>query len=133
MIIQLKRFNAFSKIDTLVEFPIEDLNLSQFIINKNVQDENLLYDLFAISNHFGGLGGGHYIAYANNYKDNEWYEFNDSSVHKISKENLVSSSAYVLFYRKKNLNEKINLDMLYVKSFENFEETSEKKDLMSID
>lgn len=23
----------------------------------------LLYDLFAISNHFGGTGGGHYTAY----------------------------------------------------------------------
>ena len=23
-----------------------------------------MYDLFAVSNHFGGLGGGHYTAYA---------------------------------------------------------------------
>jgi ubiquitin C-terminal hydrolase len=28
------------------------------------QDKAPLYDLFAVSNHFGGLGGGHYTAYA---------------------------------------------------------------------
>ena len=132
LIIQLKRFSASSKIDTLVDFPIENLDLSQFVINKN-NDKNLLYDLFAISNHFGGLGGGHYIAYAKNFKDKEWYEFNDSSVHRISKESLVSSSAYVLFYRKKNLNETINLNNLYVKAFVNLEETEKKNDEMSID
>jgi len=27
----------------------------------------LLYDLYAVSNHFGGLGGGHYTAYAKNW------------------------------------------------------------------
>ena len=28
------------------------------------QDKAPVYDLFAVSNHFGGLGGGHYTAYA---------------------------------------------------------------------
>ena len=37
-----------------------------------------LYDLFAVSNHYGGLGGGHYTAYAKN--NGKWYDFNDSSV-----------------------------------------------------
>jgi ubiquitin carboxyl-terminal hydrolase 4/11/15 len=31
----------------------------------------------------GGMGGGHYMAYAKNYKDGNWYEFNDNSVVKI--------------------------------------------------
>jgi len=100
LIIHLKRFNAHSKIDSLVDFPINDLNISNYVLNKSNNDL-LLYDLFAISNHFGGLGGGHYIAYAKNYLNQEWYEFNDSSVHKISEDSLVTSSAYVLFYRRK--------------------------------
>ncbi len=29
-----------------------------------LQDKAPVYDLFAVSNHFGGLGGGHYTAYA---------------------------------------------------------------------
>jgi ubiquitin carboxyl-terminal hydrolase 4/11/15 len=37
------------------------------------------YDLFAISNHYGSLNGGHYTAYAKNI-DNKWYEFDDSCV-----------------------------------------------------
>jgi ubiquitin carboxyl-terminal hydrolase 4/11/15 len=29
------------------------------------------YELYAISNHFGGLGGGHYTAFGKN--NGEWY------------------------------------------------------------
>ncbi len=134
LIIQLKRFSASNKIDTLVDFPIENLDLSQVVINKN-DKENLLYDLFAISNHYGGLGGGHYTAYAQNYFNKDWYEFNDSSVHRVSKDNLVSSSAYVLFYRRKNLNHLVNLPEIYLKPFENYENINQdsKKDEMTID
>ena len=32
----------------------------------NISDKKLIYDLYAVSNHFGGLGGGHYTAYAKN-------------------------------------------------------------------
>ena len=40
------------------------------------------YDLYAVSNHYGGLGGGHYTAYGKN--NGKWYEFNDSSVRSAS-------------------------------------------------
>jgi ubiquitin C-terminal hydrolase len=57
------------------------------------------YELFAISNHFGGLGGGHYTAYCRKNTE-QWYEFDDSMVRPIGSERLVSSSSYVLFYRR---------------------------------
>lgn len=57
------------------------------------------YELYAISNHFGGLGGGHYTAYAKN--QGEWYEFDDSRVGSSRKKEIVSSSAYILFYERK--------------------------------
>ena len=64
---------------------------------------NLLYDCYAISNHFGGCGGGHYTAYAKNPISGNWYDFDDSSVRQVNpgrgNDNLVSSSAYNLFYR----------------------------------
>jgi ubiquitin carboxyl-terminal hydrolase 4/11/15 len=44
---------------------------------------NYKYDLFAVSNHFGGLGGGHYTAFAKNPLNNKWHDFNDSMVSSI--------------------------------------------------
>jgi ubiquitin carboxyl-terminal hydrolase 4/11/15 len=59
------------------------------------------YDLFGVSQHFGGTGGGHYTAICKNY-DGNCYDYNDSSCPLSSSSNVVSSSAYVLFYRKQN-------------------------------
>ena len=49
--------NAFmrDKISTLVEFPLTDLDLTDFVKHKT--HERQVYDLFAVSNHMGGLGG----------------------------------------------------------------------------
>lgn len=90
------------KIDKVVEFPLENFNLSQYILEtKNKKQNNLIYDLWAVSNHYGGLGGGHYTAYARNEFDNEWYEFNDSRASRVGKKEICSSAAYVLFYKLK--------------------------------
>jgi ubiquitin C-terminal hydrolase len=35
--------------------------MSKYVLNNNGQ--KLVYDLYAVSNHFGGLDGGHYTAY----------------------------------------------------------------------
>ena len=51
-------------------------------------------------NHSGGLGGGHYTAYGRNFRDNTWYNFNDSHVSTVDPSRVVSSMAYVLFYRR---------------------------------
>jgi len=100
--VHLKRFTNHQKIDTPVDFPIENLDMNPYVIGPQNQSENL-YDLFAVSHHYGGFGGGHYVASAKNYYDEKWYHFNDSSVSLESEKDLTSSSAYVLFYRKKNL------------------------------
>lgn len=102
--IHLKRFHsarAFSdKIDIVVDFPIEGLDISPFIANP--ESSNNIYDLIAVDNHYGGLGGGHYTASAKNFRDNNWYYFNDSRVSKIDDpKECVSNAAYLLFYRKR--------------------------------
>lgn len=51
-----------NKLDTFVNFPIHNLDLSKYMKSKS--GESYVYDLYAISNHYGGLGGGHYTAYA---------------------------------------------------------------------
>lgn len=59
-----------------------------------------IYDLYAVSNHYGGLGGGHYTAYAKN--KGQWYDFNDSHVSKTSADSICGSGAYLLFYERRN-------------------------------
>ncbi|KAL3227405.1 hypothetical protein MRX96_048735, partial [Rhipicephalus microplus] len=61
LIIHLKRFsyNRFwrDKIDTHVDFPVTDLCMDDYIINR--KHERAVYDLIAVANHYGGLGAGH--------------------------------------------------------------------------
>ena len=113
VIIHLKRFRNNRKIENLVDFPIDNLDLTKFLPNQN---EKYIYDLFAVANHVGGLHGGHYFAYCKNYKNGEWYEFNDSHVDKIDKDKIVTENAYVLFYSRKREN-KINEEELFKKPF----------------
>jgi ubiquitin carboxyl-terminal hydrolase 4/11/15 len=79
LVIHLKRFSASrgfrDKIDELVDFPIEGLDLSDRVASPD-EGESLIYDLFGVDNHYGGLGGGHYTAYAKNFLTNEWNEYN---------------------------------------------------------
>ena len=59
-----------------------------------------IYELYAISNHYGGLGGGHYTATAKNA--GKWYDFNDSSVRTCSESSIGGSGAYILFYKRRD-------------------------------
>jgi len=81
LVVHLKRFSSHrvfrDKVDALVDFPIEGLDLSERVGFK--EGKELVYDLFAVDNHYGGLGGGHYTAYAKNFFDQQWYEYNGKS------------------------------------------------------
>lgn len=78
LVVHLKRFSSHrvfrDKVDALVDFPIEGLDLSERV--GLAEGKDLVYDLFAVDNHYGGLGGGHYTAYAKNFFDQQWYEYN---------------------------------------------------------
>ena len=88
LVVHLKRFSANrgfrDKLDNLIEFPLTDLDLSDRVgdkkwIEEEGGGEKLIYDLFAVDNHFGGLGGGHYTAHALNFVDGKWYYFDGIS------------------------------------------------------
>ncbi|GCC35578.1 hypothetical protein chiPu_0014064, partial [Chiloscyllium punctatum] len=106
LVVHLKRFsyNRYwrDKLDTLVEFPIRDLNMSEFVYNPKAGP--CIYDLVAVTNHYGGMGGGHYTAYAKNKIDGQWYYFDDSSVSGASEDQIVTKAAYVLFYQRRDSN-----------------------------
>ncbi|KAI8375932.1 uncharacterized protein BYT42DRAFT_499011 [Radiomyces spectabilis] len=68
MVVHLKRFSHSrtwrDKIDAYIDFPLDGLDLTERVLSisnpEDVADEDrLIYDLFAVDNHYGGMGGGH--------------------------------------------------------------------------
>ncbi|CEG76877.1 Putative Ubiquitin carboxyl-terminal hydrolase [Rhizopus microsporus] len=104
MVIHLKRFSQVrmwrNKLNTFVDFPISGLDMTDYVIDAK-DDDRLVYDLYAIDNHYGDMGGGHYTAYAQNAIDKHWYDFDDTSVTKIDERRIKTSAAYVLFYKRR--------------------------------
>ncbi|XP_032361034.1 ubiquitin carboxyl-terminal hydrolase 15 isoform X2 [Etheostoma spectabile] len=104
LVVHLKRFSYSrymrDKLDSLVDFPLRDLDMSEFLINPNAGP--CRYDLIAVSNHYGGMGGGHYTAYAKNKDDGKWYNYDDSSVSPANEDQIVSKAGYVLFYQRQD-------------------------------
>lgn len=82
LVMHLKRFSSSAmrrdKLDVFVDFPIEGLDLTSRVIESE-EGKQEVYDLFAVDDHWGGLGGGHYTAFAKNFVDKEWYEYNGES------------------------------------------------------
>jgi ubiquitin carboxyl-terminal hydrolase 4/11/15 len=106
LVVHLKRFSAVNRVwrerlDNFIDFPIDNFDLTEFVIGP--KENPPIYDLYAVSNHFGGMGGGHYTAYARHRDDNQWYRYDDSSVSPASPNELVSRAAYVLFYKRRDI------------------------------
>ena len=100
LIICFKRFIRESfrwrKNEVFVDFPINNLDMGEFMIGPD--KEHSKYNLFAVSQHYGSTGFGHYTAVCKNFE--KWYSYNDSSIHPCSENDSRSSAAYVLFYRR---------------------------------
>ncbi|KFA74953.1 hypothetical protein S40288_02221, partial [Stachybotrys chartarum IBT 40288] len=106
LVVHLKRFSNSGwrreKLDVMVDFPVESLDLTTRVIQKE-DGKGEIYDLIGVDNHFGGLSGGHYTAYAKNFADGEWYEYDDSHVRPVRPPSkTVTSAAYLLFYRRRS-------------------------------
>ncbi|KAJ7698969.1 hypothetical protein B0H17DRAFT_1049841 [Mycena rosella] len=121
LVVHLKRFSNSrtlrDKIDAFIDFPVSGLDLGDMIGERSAAkrlmkdgasldglelgnlDEPLIYDLFGVDEHMGGLGGGHYRAYALNHANDTWYHFDDSYVTPARPEDAVNANAYLLFYR----------------------------------
>ncbi|XP_050388034.1 ubiquitin carboxyl-terminal hydrolase 5 isoform X2 [Argentina anserina] len=103
LVIHLKRFSYSRsmkhKLETFVNFPIHDLDLTNYIAhNCNVGQQ--LYELYALTNHYGNMGSGHYTAHIKLLDEDRWYSFDDSHISPINEEDVKSPAAYVLFYRR---------------------------------
>ena len=125
LVVHLKRFEfkhilRRDKLDTPVDFPLDGLDMTKHCASARAADYAFVedcvpavYDLFAVTNHYGRMGFGHYTAFARSWDEmgmsNEWALFDDSSVRIIGdgtgqggrNDSVVSSAAYVLFYRRR--------------------------------
>ncbi|KAL6112830.1 usp8 [Pungitius sinensis] len=100
VLVHLKRFSYEGrwkqKLQTSVDFSLETLDLGQYVIGPKQTLKK--YSLYGVSNHYGGLDGGHYTAFCKNALKQRWYKFDDHEVTEISTPTVKSSAAYILFY-----------------------------------
>jgi len=107
LVLQLKRFTytqySRDRLDTAVDYPLEGLDLTAYCLHPEGFQQ--VYDLASVSKHIGGLGGGHYVAYARSSEDGKWYFYNDSSVTEVTAEQVADDKvgAYVLFYLRREI------------------------------
>lgn len=123
LVVALKRFsyrNAMfqQKIGMPVAYPLRGLDLTkhELCTGDTVRHGDAVYDLFAVVNHYGSMGFGHYTAFANRTiamsgvdwfdtndgsDDTSWLEFDDNAVRRCSPREVVTKDAYVLFYRRR--------------------------------
>jgi ubiquitin carboxyl-terminal hydrolase 8 len=105
LVIDIKRFNAMNtKNQIMVDFPIENLNLSKYVIGYN--KDSYIYDLYGVCNHSGNSLGGHYTSFVKN-ANGKWYHYNDTSVQEVGLiHQIITPKAYCFFYRKRSINNK---------------------------
>ncbi|KAF9414749.1 hypothetical protein HW555_007445 [Spodoptera exigua] len=103
LVIHFKRFyvdpkeymsNAYRKKQTYIDFPLEELDMRQFAHCSSPH----AYNLYAVSNHYGSMEGGHYTAYCKSSVYGKWYKYDDHVVTEIPSSEVKSSAAYILFY-----------------------------------
>ena len=65
----------------------------------------MLYDLYGVVHHQGALSGGHYVASLKSEFDGQWRLYNDAQIYEIHSRDVVDSSAYILFYIRRDVKE----------------------------
>ncbi|KAI8639614.1 hypothetical protein BD408DRAFT_434945 [Parasitella parasitica] len=107
LLIQLKRFSMEglfrNKLDIMVKCPTRSLDLSGYVPMSMTpsppQDRpSFIYDLYAVSNHYGSLTGGHYTASVRDGYSDKWHFFDDSRLKLMEESKAVTKAAYNLFY-----------------------------------
>ena len=71
-------------------------------LNEDDGRSEMLYDLYGVVHHQGALSGGHYVASLKS-DDGQWRLFNDAQIYEIHSRDVVDSSAYILFYIRRDV------------------------------
>ena len=93
-----------TKIEGHVRFE-EILNISNFLTKDKDSKPKItgLCRLFAVLVHTGkNAHSGHYYAYVKSLTKNDWWRMDDAHIYPVSKEEVLSAEAYILFYSVMN-------------------------------
>ena len=103
------------KKQNFVNFDLRNLNLNHYVV-PGFENQFSHFNLYAVSNHFGNLEGGHYTAYASSDVLKRWYKFDDQvrqrglwpalklilctmqDVSVMDPADVVTPAGYILFY-----------------------------------
>lgn len=116
LIIHLKRFQYSAtthrrdKLGEFIDFPLEGLDLTDHVMHWQ-EGEKPIYDCYGVSNHYGGLGGGHYTAHAL-HDNGVWCYYDDTRItSEVDPKEAVSNAAYVLYYRRRDVPKDTNFSI----------------------
>ncbi|EJD74155.1 ubiquitin carboxyl-terminal hydrolase [Loa loa] len=116
LIIQLKRFiyttslmtiHRRSKDDRPVRYPLDNLDLAQFLSDTAPSGQETKYDLTGVVCHSGSSYFGHYISLARllsidgKTTEIDWRNFDDSIVTRAQHSRVQNDDAYLLFYKQR--------------------------------
>ena len=88
------------KLSNMIEYPVNNFSINPYMNETTTKFGTFSYNLYAVSNHIGGINGGHYYSFVKSLTDNKWYCLDDESVTLIENENqVISQNAYILFYK----------------------------------
>jgi len=132
LVVHLKRFHftqySRRKLHNLVKFPVDDLDMSKYMAKEtaeptdaegaegkgdggegggflSVEDGRSVgnYELYAVVHHLGAMSAGHYVSSVKCRATGQWHCFNDNVLVPTTEKELISESAYLLFYVRKDM------------------------------
>jgi ubiquitin carboxyl-terminal hydrolase 47 len=65
-------------------------NQSKVLKEAYRKDGDMIYELYSVMIHSGSAWGGHYYSYIKSFEDGMWYNFDDSTVSRISPKEIES-------------------------------------------
>lgn len=105
LIVHLKRFTfdgVFKRLNNVVRVNTDYDSEGNLVFTEALDDDRVLYKLYAVINHTGRYTNGHYSSFCFHPKMKKWFKFDDSCVSLVSspRNEIISESSYVLFFRK---------------------------------
>jgi ubiquitin C-terminal hydrolase len=104
LLIHFKRFETKGpwrdKINVDISFPLNALDMTEYLRHLGGTIVPAVYDLFGIVYHRGSMEGGHYTAMVSADPTNDWTLFDDSRV--APSDQIDGRAAYILFYQKRS-------------------------------
>jgi hypothetical protein len=96
--------NSDVQLDTKTKSVTEsDCGSTEPGVIKDKGREEMLYDLYSVIHHQGALHGGHYVASVKSELDGHWRLYNDAQIYEIHARDVVDTSAYMLFYIRRDV------------------------------